>query len=897
MTMRMPFWQRAAIVLLSVAAAAVYAYSYVVSHDLERWLRRAMAGKHVSWPPPRKSNSEGSGDAGLGPIIDTALEVARLSALAAVALGLALLTSRALGRRRRARELATWELRVGRDPLSNPYRVQEAFEGIVGAIGVRWYRRLWAGPDHFALELHRLPDRTTRFTLAAPRQLLPALAGPLEDLYPDVRLIKCDGRPHWSAAITRLKKRRSHVLSLQTNLNYEHAFAEALAAALGQHEGRTTVQLVLTPAPAWVHARARRLLKRRERHLNQGDRRDPLDPGMDSVVEAKELKGALDTQHRSLCYFDLRVAGDEPTAVRRLAGMFAQLRSENELVRRDIRLRRALYGGRAQFALPNPLPGLRTGLISTSELATLWQLPRARAKLTNIPRATMRRAIAPPDIARDPGLELMRDEHGPVGLAPVDRKYGHALIGGQGGGKTSALARHWAIAAADPERAAVLIDGKGPLAEAALGMAPAARTVHYLDLAHPELGFNPLHTGASPGATAAGFVQALIEANPAGAIQAASDSFLRQAIAAVCAVEREPTLWHVYRMLELGGQSDYRAQVVARLEQQPGHDFARSYWRRDFPALIGDKGWAAQALNPPRNKLERLISTRETDLLLRHPVALDLAGVIERGELVVVNAAKAHIGEDNAKLIMQLLLQLLHRQIQAQQSLPEPRRRKLSLLFDEAHNVLTPSVATMLAEGRSAGLEAVFAWQYSAQIANETVRSGVRSLLQSISIFRMREIEDARSLAGLAMDVYSDHISTDQDDQERLRFSADDITRLEHHHAINLWVAQGTPRPGFVAQTQPWEELHQPALAAHHRDAQRARGGHCPAHLPDPVTARAAGAQEHVESPHAEGGQRERRERQRAGPRRAGAASKPSGAATAEAKQLFFESDDLEEVE
>ena len=41
------------------------------------------------------------------------------------------------------------------------------------------------------------------------------------------------------------------------------------------------------------------------------------------------------------------------------------------------------------------------------------------------------------------------------------------------------------------------------------------------------------------------------------------------------------------------------------------------------------------------------------------------------------------------------------------------------------------------------------------------IRSGLRSLLQSISIFRMREMDDARSLAGLAMEVYSDHIGVD----------------------------------------------------------------------------------------------------------------------------------------
>ncbi len=149
--------------------------------------------------------------------------------------------------------------------------------------------------------------------------------------------------------------------------------------------------------------------------------------------------------------------------------------------------------------------------------------------------------------------------------------------------------------------------------------------------------------------------------------------------------------------------------------------------------------------------------------------------------------------------------------------------------------MLTPSVAKMLAEGRSAGLEAVFAWQYSAQIRDEVIRSGVRSLLQSISIFRMREMEDARSLAGLAMEVYSDRISVDQEEQERLRFSPDDVVKLPIHRAINLWVADGVPRAGFLAGTLPMESLHDADIVEEHLAAQRERGGHHPSSLPDPV--------------------------------------------------------------
>jgi hypothetical protein len=38
----------------------------------------------------------------------------------------------------------------------------------------------------------------------------------------------------------------------------------------------------------------------------------------------------------------------------------------------------ALYARRIERALPNPLPGLTQRTLSTSELAALWQLPRAQ---------------------------------------------------------------------------------------------------------------------------------------------------------------------------------------------------------------------------------------------------------------------------------------------------------------------------------------------------------------------------------------------------------------------------------------------------------------------------------------------------------------------------------------
>src|SRR5205085_6511585 len=137
-------------------------------------------------------------------------------------------------------------------------------------------------------------------------------------------------------------------------------------------------------------------------------------------------KGALETQQRSLYSFDLRVAGRDRAAIRSIAGLFEATRSENELVRRYMRVRAALYRKRIAAAAPNPIPGTSRGVMSCSELATLWHLPRTRLKHVPIQRASSRRAIAPLHISRAAADQLMRDEQGPVGLRASDRKFGLA---------------------------------------------------------------------------------------------------------------------------------------------------------------------------------------------------------------------------------------------------------------------------------------------------------------------------------------------------------------------------------------------------------------------------------------------------------------------------------------
>lgn len=51
-------------------------------------------------------------------------------------------------------------------------------------------------------------------------------------------------------------------------------------------------------------------------------------------------------------------------------------------------------------------------------------------------------------------------------------------------------------------------------------------------------------------------------------------------------------------------------------------------------------------------------------------------------------------------------------------------RVQAALVIDEAHNVFIRAFATLLAEGRSGGIDVAAAFQYTGQITDETVKAG-----------------------------------------------------------------------------------------------------------------------------------------------------------------------------
>ena len=799
-------------------------------------------------------------------ITDAVILVLHLAAYTAgvlLVLAVPVLIARLRSRRRRAEPggVLCAELRLGRDDQASPYEISKVFDGIAGALRPGIIRRPLTGPPTLTLRIvSEGGARSVRFLVQAPAVYHPAIAARLRATYPDTRLIPIDAAhadpfalstlpSHGDAVqalfgrreavarvgidILRVKKARRWVWALATTKDYEHSLVESLLSVMHTLTTPCVVELLLTPAPTLLERYTGHALVRRERRFIADRRFGPNEPGADGVVAKKHLQGAVEGVGRAWWWFDLRVIvprGHEPHA-RQVAGVIQETRGENYLRVRVMRLRRRLYAWRSGRGLAPLFPALWSGALSSAEVASLWHLPTLRLKGVPLRRISAREIAATSAISRDPAHAVMRDEHGPVGIHPADRRYGWMLLGTAGAGKTAALAPHVKAVAEDDERALVIIDPKEDFARLSLGLIPTRRTVHYLDLGAPRYGLNILTAGhLTPEIRADIFISVIRELAGETSVGPRSDLFLRAALQAVMIVEPVPALQHVAALLD-PYDAGYRDWVTRELRYHHEIDFVRDYWEHTFPHMVKHNArFFAEAVAAPANKIARFLTSPSLNLLMTHSIQLDLESIIQRREILIVNGSKGAVGESNANLFCSMLILLIQRALHQIQRLDPLQRVQAALVIDEAHNVFIPAFSTLLAEGRSGGIEVAAAFQYTGQIADESVRAGVRSLLQNVSIFRQRDFQDARAAAALAMEVFQDNIRGDLEDQRRIRIDPIDIVQQPNYRAVNLWLANGVPQPAATASTQPMEELVATPAArearAHHEHEQLRRGDH-----------------------------------------------------------------------
>jgi Replication-relaxation/TraM recognition site of TraD and TraG len=786
-----------------------------------------------------------------------ALLVVAVGAFAVLCGALALLPSRLRARSRRAGERERYEIIPYRNDVATLERMVQVFQALGATFNRRWFRRVLTGAPSVAFEIHVLPhqNRSARAVLSVvctPQDAL-LVDSCLQIAYPDVRVgyeftvdpQAAQDAPTWIHHIKRLKKLRPFITQVGSDptgrgdRSFEHQLTDDLLVNLAQIHAPVTVQLVLTPVPRWVDRLARRAY-REEEHAIAG-RRNAGELGDRSPIADAELRGGLVAQHQLLFYVDIRCASSDPGVALLAAQSLSQGTGVNRLRVKEPWLLTGLHARRIAKGVPRLLPPIRHGVLSSRELALLWQLPTQRPKSVSVKRSNLLREPVGAAVwrPRDPADAFAHDERGPIGIRSQDRKLGVRFIGVPGAGKTTGMVSLWRGDAGDREAALIGFDPKTEAAEPWLSHVPPDRKVYFLDLARPEFGMSPLTMRASMEVIGDCVVEGLRDINEEGAIMAASDRYLRSATYGALLLadekQRPPSWYDLYQQLwpdETGAA--LRERVCELCQGNPDLAGLRAFYGSILPTLLKEsRSQVAIRMDAPGNKIARLLNQPTITRMLHHPVQVSIDQIIDERAVLIVQGSMGEVGEEQAVIVLLMLLRELHTALQRQQLKPPDQRIPLFWHLDEAHFVWCRLLEVILSTDRSAGLHAALAWQHAGQIEEQRMAKGILADLQTAINFRCGDPEEAEEISAQAMTAYLTRFSGEQTDRDTARITPDLPLRLPHHFALFQPAVGGEKdKPAIIHFDPIRTDIER---IEHHRAAQRARGCFYPEDMPDPL--------------------------------------------------------------
>lgn len=382
----------------------------------------------------------------------------------------------------------------------------------------------------------------------------------------------------------------------------------------------------------------------------------------------------------------------------------------------------------------------RTGmLLSEQELAGFVHLPDASLRHPALAREE-KRAKAVPESGRGRaailGENVYRGVATPVGIGLEERLQHMHIVGASGMGKSTLLVDLICQDIRAGHGLAVL-DPHGDLIEEILARIPEERVgdVAVFDPADEEwpIGFNILAAENT-------LEKQLLASDLVSIFERLSTSWgdtmntvLANAVLALLESTEGGTLLELRRFLV---DDRFRKEY---LETVPDHEI-RFFWQRSF-ALIG-----ARSIGPILSRLDAFLRSK----LIRHMVGqkdgkLRLQTLMHTGGIFLGKLSQGLIGTENMSLLGSLLLSKFHQLALARQRLSKAERRPFFIYADECQHFVTPSVGSLLSEGRKYGVGLVLAHQHLGQIRGSAIEGGLLGSYTRIA-FRVGD-EDARKLS------------------------------------------------------------------------------------------------------------------------------------------------------
>jgi hypothetical protein len=403
---------------------------------------------------------------------------------------------------------------------------------------------------------------------------------------------------------------------------------------------------------------------------------------------------------------------------------------------------RRLGGKRLVRLLASPRLGLRPDLLSATELAGLigWPVGGVTLPGLNLGAAPLRLPFGSIPtrgrrLARSNWPGLRRE----LCLSPAGA-LSHVLAAGPTGSGKSALLLRGIVDELAAGHGLLVLDGRGDLAEDVLARIPPRRQDEVIVLdpgaGGPLPGLSLLGRGGDP-ELLADVVLGVFADLFADSWGPRSALFLHLGLVTL-AHDPTATLADFPRLF---GDDAYRRALVGRLAD---------------PLLVGT--WAgfeamgaperAHVLAAPLNKIMSLVGRRSLRAILAQAdPAIDLASVMARGQVLIVNLATGVIGAPAARLLGALVVHALYVATQARARVPVSRRRPFFGFIDEPQVLshLPVPLDTLLQQARGLGVGLSIGVQSVEQLSRE-VRQAVLTNAATIAAFR-QNADDARLLA------------------------------------------------------------------------------------------------------------------------------------------------------
>jgi type IV secretory pathway TraG/TraD family ATPase VirD4 len=363
------------------------------------------------------------------------------------------------------------------------------------------------------------------------------------------------------------------------------------------------------------------------------------------------------------------------------------------------------------------------------------------------------------------------------GIKDEDR-FSHIYIIGKTGTGKSTLVETMALQDAERGSGFALIDPHGDLVErVAARISNERRDVIYFNVPDPAqpYGYNPLrHVREDRIALAASGMMDVFKKMWPDAWGVRMEHILRNVLMALLE-QPHSTLHDVLRIFSDRG---FRMRIAKSLRNKT----VRTFLLYEFEQF--SFGYRADSTAPIQNKVGAFLADPILDRILTAPKEdLRIRGIIDQGQILLVNLGKGELGEDTSSLLGGLLVTTIGLAAFSRGDTPPARRRDFFVYIDEFQSFTTLALANMLSELRKYRVGFTVAHQFLHQLEPD-VRHAVLGNVGSIISFRVG-IEDAPYLAR----------------ELQPKFDELDLLQLPNFKIYLKLMIDGTPSKPFSATT------------------------------------------------------------------------------------------------